>query len=392
MWTWSKPQIDMNKLMIFQKVNHFPGNKGLVRKDLIKSNFERTMKLGRKAAEAFNILPETYILPKEISKFIEVFYEAHEREGPLNIWIVKPVGKSRGRGISLINDIGGLKYAETMVAQKYLKNPLLLNGYKFDMRIYVLVTSLNPIEAFVYKEGFARLSTVPFNLNVADLDNLFIHLTNSSVQKNSQNVDNMSSDAIVGGTKISLKTLRQRLERKGVSWAPIWNQVHEIIAKSLYACQNDVPHNPNAFELFGYDVIIDSNLKCWLLEINSSPSLERMNILDDLVKQQLIDDTIDLVAPLQFDRTRLLQVLERRIGEEQRLKSTINTMNNSQAQLNKDLTYILHGRKMRDVSELPEKMGNYERVVPSEMSDRIQKLIQSYKVQYKNPMEKDNKK
>lgn len=391
-WTWGKPQIDMNKLLVFQKVNHFPGNKGIVRKDLLKANLERIQKLGQKASAAFNILPATFTLPKEITKFIEVFYENHEKEGIYNIWIIKPVGKSRGRGISLINDLGGLKYTETIVAQKYLKNPLLLNGFKFDMRIYVLVTSMNPLEAFIYKEGFARLSTVPFNLNAAELNNLFIHLTNSSVQKNSGVIDQTSSDTIVGGTKISLKTLRQRLERKGVPWDPIWTQVGEIVVKSLLACQHEVSHHPNAFELFGYDVMIDSDLRCWLIEVNSSPSLERSNILDDLVKQQLVDDIIDLVSPVNFDRARLVQVLERRIGEEQRLKSTINTMNNSKIQLNKDLTYILHGKKLREVGELPENMGNFDILAPTDMSEKFSKLIQSYKVQYKTPMQQDNKK
>lgn len=72
---------------------------------------------------------------------------------------MKPIGKSRGRGIKLINNIADLNYIDNIVVQKYLKNPLLLDGYKFDMRIYVLVTNLHPLEAFVYREGFARLST-----------------------------------------------------------------------------------------------------------------------------------------------------------------------------------------------------------------------------------------
>jgi hypothetical protein len=72
-------------------------------------------------------------------------------------------------------------YAEPVVLQKYLKDPLLLKGYKFDMRIYVLVTSFNPLEAFLYKEGFARLTTEPFSLDINDLKNTFIHLTNYAI-------------------------------------------------------------------------------------------------------------------------------------------------------------------------------------------------------------------
>ena len=69
---------------------------------------------------------------------------------------MKPAAKSRGRGINVINDISSVIYGEPMIMQRYLKNPLLLNGYKFDLRIYVLVTSVNPLEIFIYKEGFAE--------------------------------------------------------------------------------------------------------------------------------------------------------------------------------------------------------------------------------------------
>lgn len=90
---------------------------------------------------------------------------------------------SRGRGISLINKLEDVVFAEPIVLQKYLNNPLLLNGFKFDIRIYVLVTSINPLEAFIYKEGFARLSTQPYTLDTNLIDNKFIHLTNFSIQR-----------------------------------------------------------------------------------------------------------------------------------------------------------------------------------------------------------------
>jgi len=68
-----------------------------------------------------------------------------------------------------------------MVVQKYLKNPLLIKGYKFDMRIYVLVASFKPLEAFIYNEGFARISTELFTLNPEAISNVMIHLTNFSI-------------------------------------------------------------------------------------------------------------------------------------------------------------------------------------------------------------------
>ena len=138
--------------------------------------------------QLFNIIPETYLLPGENMSFIRKFRE-HSVTDPLNYWILKPVGLSRGRGIELIKTLEEVVFSEPVVLQKYLANPLLVDGYKFDMRIYVLVTSINPLQAYVYKEGFARMSTEKYSLRQEDLDNKLIHLTNFSLQRDNLNGD-----------------------------------------------------------------------------------------------------------------------------------------------------------------------------------------------------------
>ena len=62
-----------------------------------------------------------------------------------------------------------------------------------------------------------------------------------------------------GGTKISIPTLKKRVQAEiNVNWdEQIWPQIKEVIVKSLVACQNDMQYNPCAFELFGYDILID---------------------------------------------------------------------------------------------------------------------------------------
>ena len=134
-----------------------------------------------KANATFNIMPVTFILPKEYVGFLETFSELEDIEGKMNYWIMKPAAKSRGRGIEVINYVSTVIYGEPMVMQRYLKDPLLLNSFKFDMRIYVLVTSVNPLEVFIYKDGFGRFSTVPYNLDPSDKSNKYIHLTNVSL-------------------------------------------------------------------------------------------------------------------------------------------------------------------------------------------------------------------
>ena len=293
-WTWAKPELDLNKLLVFQKVNHFPLNKNISRKDLLYKNMENLRRL--KVSVPF--MPLTYNLPKEFSQFSAKFHDDQMLEGANNIWIMKPIGKSRGRGIKLINNIADLSYVDNIVVQKYLRNPLLLDGYKFDMRIYVLVTSIHPLEAFVYREGFARLSTEKFTMNADSIKNTFIHLTNFAIQKNNRD----AAATFEGGSKISFKSLQEKLEGMGVRWQVIWDKVHDIIVKSLLACSMGMPRFPSAFELFGYDIMIDDQLNCYLIEVNSSPSLERSYMIDELIKQSLIDDIIELLSPPNFDR------------------------------------------------------------------------------------------
>jgi len=65
MWTWSHPSIDFNKLIYFQKINHFQNNKNIVRKDLLCKNIMKNQKISSKCHKLFNIIPETFCLPKE---------------------------------------------------------------------------------------------------------------------------------------------------------------------------------------------------------------------------------------------------------------------------------------------------------------------------------------
>jgi hypothetical protein len=99
-------------------------------------------------------------------------------------------------------------------------NPLLIDGFKFDMRIYVLVTSINPLEAFLYQEGFARLSTEKYSISEDDMDNKFVHLTNFSIQRENLTEDKkLTLDEQVGGSKISLRMLAKKFKGINIEWS-----------------------------------------------------------------------------------------------------------------------------------------------------------------------------
>ena len=98
-----------------------------------------------------------------------------------------------------------------------------------------------------------------------------------------------------------------------IDWATqVQPQIESIVLKSLISTMNCIEPNPNCFELFGYDIMLDEDLKCWLIEVNSSPSLEKDFLIDEIIKQQLIDDIVEIVSPIAYDRKRLLEVVVRR--------------------------------------------------------------------------------
>lgn len=100
-------------------------------------------------------------------------------------WICKPVDMSRGRNIFLVDDMSQLhNLQQQCIVQRYVTNPLLIGGYKWDLRIYVLVTSIQPLTIFIYEEGLVRFSTHKFSLR--NIQDKFVHLTNSSINKHNQ--------------------------------------------------------------------------------------------------------------------------------------------------------------------------------------------------------------
>jgi tubulin polyglutamylase TTLL1 len=69
------------------------------------------------------------------------------------------------------------------VISRYIDDPLLIGGKKFDLRLYVLVTSYRPLKVYLYKHGFCRFCTLKYDTSVEELDNMFVHLTNVAIQK-----------------------------------------------------------------------------------------------------------------------------------------------------------------------------------------------------------------
>lgn len=92
----------------------------------------------------------------------------------------------------------------------------------------------------------------------------------------------------------------------------------------------------------------------------------------------MIDDTIELVDPVDFDRKRLFEVLERRLSDDFKQNTNVHTY--AKKTMNRDLTYILNGKMPRKYGEMPKVMGNFERIAPSSQSEAYLKLIGGQKM------------
>ena len=82
--------------------------------------------------------------------------------GAEQFWISKPACSSQGKGIVISNKFADLmdgKKNQVSIVSHYIANPLLIDGLKFDLRIYVALTSVSPLRIYMYEDGLTRFAT-----------------------------------------------------------------------------------------------------------------------------------------------------------------------------------------------------------------------------------------
>ncbi|XP_067680981.1 tubulin polyglutamylase TTLL5-like isoform X3 [Haliotis asinina] len=286
----------------FQKINHFPRSYELTRKDRLFKNVQRMQQI--KGHRHFDFIPNSFVLPGEYQDFCAAFLREKGH------WIVKPVASSRGRGVFLINHPDQIPLDENIIVCKYLGNPLLVDGFKFDVRLYIAVTSYDPLTIYLFEEGLTRFATVKYEKSNKHIRNQCMHLTNYSVNKKSQDyVRNDDPDVEDYGNKWSLGALLRYLRSQGRDTAALMMRIEDVIIKTIIsvelpiatACKMFMPHRGNCFELYGFDILIDDNLKPWVLEVNLSPSLACDSPLDLKIKANMLCDLFSLAGVVCHD-------------------------------------------------------------------------------------------
>uniref|UniRef100_A0A672Q6D4 Tubulin polyglutamylase TTLL4-like n=1 Tax=Sinocyclocheilus grahami TaxID=75366 RepID=A0A672Q6D4_SINGR len=290
----------------FQKLNHFPGSFQIGRKDRLWRNLSKMQ--AHFGKREFGFFPRSFILPQDI----KLLRKAWEDGGSKQKWIVKPPASARGIGIQVIHKWSQMPRKRPLLVQKYLHKPYLISGNKFDLRIYVYVTSYDPLRVYIFNDGLVRFASCKYSPSMKTLNNKFMHLTNYSVNKKNSEYQSNSDDKACQGHKWALKALWQYLGSQGISTTLIWEKIKDMVIKTIIASDPYVNslvkmhvRSPySCHELFGFDIMLDENLKPWVLEVNISPSLHSNTPLDVSIKGQMIRDLLNLagfVLPLRED-------------------------------------------------------------------------------------------
>ncbi|XP_053500351.1 probable tubulin polyglutamylase TTLL9 isoform X4 [Ictalurus furcatus] len=209
---WLRENFDHTYMEEHVRICHFRNHYELTRKNLLVKNLKRYRKTldreaGRQEAAKCDFFPRTFELPSEYHLFVEEF-----KRSPGNIWIMKPVARSQGKGIFLFR-----KLKDIMEWKK---------GCKWQM------------------QQLRRYLTA--------------------------------------------KHGRETVEA-------LFNDIYNIFIRSLQSVQKVIINDKHCFELYGYDILLDQDLKPWLLEVNASPSLTASSQEDYELKYRLLEDTLHVV-------------------------------------------------------------------------------------------------
>ena len=278
--------------------------------------------------------PATFILPRDMQEATAAMHKKDKTGKPVHTFIFKPDSTFGGNGVCLVqsgevlHSLMQRKYS-CAVLQEYITRPLLIDGLKWDCRVYVLVTSVSPLRVYVAREGLARFCTELYHRPSAEnLEAMFSHVTNYTLNKMSPAYQESEGDPTGGhGSKRSLSVVLERLAKLSPTFTTeqFWAEVDHIVAMTMLVLQPELIHKAAvrksdadyqaggdgpSFHLLGFDILLDSNERASLLELNANPSLStqsggynpitgRLEIntcaVDEAVKTTVVDGACSII-------------------------------------------------------------------------------------------------
>jgi len=332
-------QIAQHFSCIGQESNHIPGHSTLDRKDSVAENAIKYAKNFENRTQCFNhdkFFPKTWLLFRkaDCQEFFKILISQkyQEMKEEKRIVFIRKVaaGSHRGEGVQPVNDeeekalltdyANGMKcgkVTQIYIVQNYIHNPLLIDGHKFDFRMYMLIASTNPLMAF-YHDGFLRVTLAKYDVNSNEkkvlLTNLALNKQIYDEVKGGNLYKGMDEEELKVAQQWSFDRLQDYLLEKGIITDPNWldNYLRPEFKKAMIhllrlSSYNFMKHS-SLYELYGVDFMLDENLNLWFIEANSSPALHGYSIPMEKFIVKMLHDHFEVVMSLL--RSRMKRVID----------------------------------------------------------------------------------
>ncbi|KAJ1439927.1 Tubulin-tyrosine ligase/Tubulin polyglutamylase [Sesbania bispinosa] len=261
-WTGVQVDEDMKKatgITDQQYINQFPFEACLVMKHHLAETIQKTH-------GSPQWLQPTYNLETHLSQLIGD-YNVRKREGRDNLWILKPWNMARTIDTTVTDNLPAIiRLMETgpKICQKYIEQPSLYRGKKFDLRYIVLVRSMHPLEIFLSDCFWVRIANNQYSL---DKSSFFEYETHFTVMNYRGRINHKSVKDFVAEFE----------EEHQVKWLDIHTRVRNMIRSVFEAAAVAHPemHSPTSRAMYGVDVMLDSSFQPKLLEVTYCPDCTR---------------------------------------------------------------------------------------------------------------------
>lgn len=243
-----------------------------------KSRLAASLQRFAKASPGLVRFPETFILPAQ-RDLLAAYAARHDRL----CLIAKPAHGTGGQGILVTDDVGAVIDRSDIVVQRYLDRPYLIDGRKGHARIYGLIASTQPLQAYIYRDGIVRFAPERYDRAAASLRNNAIHVTNTALHRGHPAlvVATDTTQANVGSIW-SLAAFLDRMTSDGRDGDAAFGKIKALVEGFVRMLAVDGllerqtlsgPARGFGPKLFGLDVLIDDDGEPWLIEMQAKPAL-----------------------------------------------------------------------------------------------------------------------
>lgn len=178
---------------------------------------------------------------------------------------------------------------------------MIIKNRKFDLRVWVIVTDWNPLTIWYWKKPYARFPAHDYNAN--DIDNNFSHLANNSIAKYGSTDKNLHQ---IEGNMMFIEDFQEELINihcEDVYEDKIEQKIKDCVINTLSSVQDSFEYKKGCFELYGFDIMIDSEFNVWLIEVNSSPAMDYSTYVTEKLVKQCLEDVCKVIIDYDDAKT-----------------------------------------------------------------------------------------